>query len=266
MICTGCSFELSEAGLTTIQPVDCPSCGKTLQLPSQAQNSSLEIFWNYWIDLQQILTQPKAFFSHMPIRGGYVHPLAFALITHWFASSIAFLWSLLLGHSPLKFLQNWIQETTSFNSLNSLPLNLLGSQSRQQIIDWFFGVGPVILDPFVNLFGILISSIFIYAGARIFITLSVNNEPKEITYESIFRILCFGMSPSILSIVPVAGVILSKLGIFVITVIGLKTVYKIGTSRAITVYLFPKLLFLGIIGIGFLVLMIAFFRLFSFSF
>ena len=120
---------------------------------------------------------------------------------------------------------------------------------RDQLLRWFWGVGSVIADPFLTLASILLTSIFVFAGARILVPTDQTYR-SEITYESAVRVVAYGMTPAILAAVPFVGPAVAYLGVLIVTVIAARELYRISTGRAIFVALFPKFLFLGIILTG----------------
>jgi len=263
MKCPRCGLDVTEAGLTHIQPVECPSCGKRLTRPRPKWDTGLSVIRNYFSDVWQILTHPTLFFRHMPLTGGIAQPLAFALVTHWLGSALSFLWHLIIGGTLAKSVQSWMQMS---EDIDHIGRNAQMIQARDRIIEWFFGAGPVILDPFLTLFSILATSFLVFLGARILVAPGKKGHPTEITFESAVRIVAFGLTPSILAAVPILGGFLSSLGVMIVTIIGAKEVYKIGTGRAIAVALFPKLLFFGIIGMGLLFFVLVVFKLFTSAF
>src|SRR5205807_1717824 len=106
-----CGVKIPESGLTTVEPVECSSCGYLFRFHKRAPSTHLgqdfEIVRNYFSDIFQIMTRPSSFFQHMPLRGGLSRPLGFALVTHWLGRSIEYLWHLLIGGSLFQYLQTW---------------------------------------------------------------------------------------------------------------------------------------------------------------
>jgi hypothetical protein len=230
--------------------------------PNRGRGSPIEVVKNYFSDLWKILAHPKLFFRHMPLKGGITHPLAFALVTHWIGSSFNFVWRLWYGNTLQRSIQNWLQMTNG----TTRHFGDLESSARDKIVEWIFGVGPVVIDPFFTLVSILFTSFFVFLGARILVSPGKNGHPDEITYESAVRIICFGTAPAILSFFPFVGPFVSSFYGIVITIIGAKEAYRIGSGRAIVVALFPKFLFLGIMTTVIAMIVFAAFKLFSLAF
>ena len=86
---------------------------------------------------------------------------------------------------------------------------------------------------------------------------------QEITYESAVRVVCFGLTPAILAMLPLFGGFVSAICVVIVTVIGAREVYRTTTGRAVVIALFPKLLFLGVLGIGLFVLLLAAVKFFA---
>jgi len=257
--CTRCGFKLpsrlSQVESTTIQPAECPTCGARIRPKNGHPKTGLTLIRNYFKDLWQILTQPALFFRHMPIHGGMSRPLVFALVTHWLGAAIGFLWDLLFGGSFYQILHKaykMSQQSSDFDAPHSFS-------------EWFLGTGQIVADPFFTLFKIGVASLFVFVAARILVSPSTDGHPKEINFESAVKIICFGMTPSIFSVIPLIGGVLSTLGMLVISSIGAKEVYKIDPGKAIVIALFPKLIFVGIIGMGLLFFAFTIMKLLAFS-
>jgi hypothetical protein len=206
--------------------------------------------YEYFRSLYEIIFKPVRFFKRMPLTGGVSGPLAFALITHWMGSALEYLWRSIIGQRFANLFNDMFQVASDVADVDHPGRGAAIVEIREQLTHWFWGTGSVIADPFITLAAILFTSLFVFIGARILITPGKNETPREITFESALRIVCFGLSPAILAAFPFAGGVISKLWVAVVTIIGAKTVYKIGTGRAIVVALFPKLLFVGIFLTG----------------
>lgn len=248
--CPRCGVKIPEEGITSIEPIICTTCGYTL--PPTMKERGKGLIRNYFKDLWQILANPQSFFRHLPHQGGMSKPLGFALVTHWIGSAMSFLWQLLFGGSFLAIVQSWFGADLSQIDYPGHIVEL--SQMKHRFFEWFTGVGPVIADPFFTLASILLSSFLIFIAARIFVPA---HSRISVTYETAVRISCYGLTPAILSALPILGGIVSSVYILVVTVIGTKEVYKISTGRALVIALFPKLIIPGIIGTGLLLFIIA---------
>lgn len=260
--CLRCGFNVSEAELTSVQPLECPTCGNSLSQPSHAVETGLGIIQDYFVDLWRIISQPRLFFKHLPVSGGLAKPLCFALVTHWLGAALAFIWRTLFGGSLWQIIQNLFRTSDEVIEIEATRHSYLW-EARDKITNWFLGAGPVVLDPFLTLLTILGTSFLVFIGARLLISPGKDGQREEITYESAARVICFGMSPAIFSAFPFIGGILAQFGVLFVTIIGVKEVYRIDTGRSIVIALFPKLIFIGIIGVGLILFAFTLFRFFS---
>ena len=197
---------------------------------------------NYFSLLWKIISRPTVFFRTLgadPTSFSLSFALSFAIITRWLGASMGFIWTQFIGDVTALF-------ESSIPS--GMPV-LLPPMFKERMAEWFLGVGPVILDPFLTLLSLLFTSLIIFAGARILITPG-EDHPEKISYETVLKVLCFGTAPAIFAALPLFGAPLARFCTLIATVIGFKTVYRIGTGRALMVFLFPNLLFIGIIGVG----------------
>lgn len=246
----------------------CPACGVPVGASARASEPSTSILRSYFSDVWLILTKPSSFFRKLPLSGGLGGPLAFALVTHWIGKAGAFLWHSAIGggltrfaNRFLKMAGDWdIDHPGRFGGGNSVWL----WDPQSPFGTWLFGMGSVVIDPFVTLFSILFTSAFVFAGARIFVSPgqepghsvsgAAPGRPLEITYESAVRLVCFGMTPSILAGLPLFGWGLSSLLTIIVTVIGAKEIYRVGAGRAIVIALFPRILLVSFFLLGFVLI------------
>lgn len=253
--CNRCGNSIPDSGLESLKPTSCPHCGNALVRARPPGQAAWNLIRNFFFDVWQIITEPTAFFRRMPTTGGYTGPLAFALICHWLGTSISYLWKLSIAQTVLEFTTHLFQIAGEVMEVDSPGRGTQFIEFRDKIVQWLMGAGPVVADPFFTLFAILFTSVLIYVGARI-LTPSYSKENKSsynaVTYESVVRIVCFGTTPAILAAIPIFGGFISSLCTLIVTVVGVREVYKVSTFRALIIALFPKLLFVGIIGMGLL--------------
>jgi hypothetical protein len=254
--CPHCGLNFPEAEIGTEQPTICPSCGKPRFSQPAKLESGLVLIKNYFLALSCILTQPTKFFSELAPSNKIAGPLAFALVTHWLGSAFAYLWHLLIGGSLHGYLQDMIMRAG-----NSIQIDTPGHAEqlmhlREQLMSWFLSTGSIVADPFFTMISILYTSFFVYIGARILV-------PPKVTvnYASAVRIVCYGMTPAILAAVPALGGFIASFYTVIVTIIGAREVYRIGTTRATVVALFPKLLFIGMLLFGFLFFAVSIFQM-----
>jgi hypothetical protein len=261
--CPRCGVKIDDDGLTSMEPVSCPTCGYSIQNKASGKSSiqGTEIIKNYFSDIWKILVHPQSFFRHMPVSGGIAKPLTFALVTHWLGSALGFIWNISLGGSIFTLVQKWLEEDISNVDYPGRNVEILAIKTK--VMQWVTGAGPVIADPFFTLVSIFFTSFLLFLGVRIFVT---SDRPGEITFETSLRIICFGMTASILSVIPLMGSMVATFYALILTVIGVKEVYRISTGRALVIALFPKLVIPGIIGLGFLIMVIGFIKFIMTSF
>lgn len=202
----------------------------------------------YFDDLWRIIRHPKVFFRNMPTHGGLSGPLTFALVTHWLSASFTYLWNLALGIGKTGGILNWIMNSINDSTIHSDGRAQMMLEFKERTLQWLGSAGSVLLDPFFTLSGLLFSSFFVFIGARILID-SKPDRPS-VRFETICRILCFSASPAILAALPWVGPIFATFGVLIVTVLGIREVFQVRTRRAITVAVFPKLMFFGIIFMG----------------
>lgn len=236
-----------------------------------SSKAPLHMIQNYGRDVFTLLKTPSAFFKQMPVTGGLSRPLAFALVNHWLGSALAFFWAETSdpARGILGGLARWFQSFISQhfgkdNDLSFLPMAQEGKswfQSRDQWLNWYSGMESVLIDPFFTLASILFSSVFVFIGARLLVSPPRAGHLQEVTYESTVRILCFGLTPSLLLGIPYLGGVLSSFFCVIFTLIGAREVYRVTSTRALFIVLFPKLIFFGIIGLGLVIIALIAFKM-----
>jgi hypothetical protein len=215
---------------------------------------------NYFRMMGEILLHPAEFFRKMPLRGGMTGPLGYALITHWLGTTLGLSSRLWINTTVSQWLQNLFSSVNPSSQIDYLGPVAQNFQIKQRIFSWFFGVGPTLLDPFYCLFSTLWAALFVYVGARILVSPATDDHPQEITFESALRITCYSLTPSILLAVPLGGPFIGPLYGSILTIIGVREVYRVGTGRSLIIALFPKLLFFGIIIGGILAILLLGFK------
>ena len=260
--CQNCGFTqvaglARDAALAAGDP--CPSCGLTLEVRAKSRTEhGLDSLKDYLQTLKEIHFSPDEFFKKMPEVGGLGRPLAFALITHWVAAAVGFLWVSAFGSSlmhPLVWLSRFGKLSQMSDTIDYPGRGAQLADLQSRLVSWFWGAGSIIADPFMTLATILFTSFLVYLGARILVP------NRRVTYESAARIISYGMAPSILGSVPILGAAVSGLWILVATVAGARQTYQIGSTRAIIIVLFPKLIFLAIFFAIFLTIVMIFFQM-----
>lgn len=210
----------------------------------------MKVIRQYFKALWEIHVHPARYFRRVPTQGGIQGVLAFALVTHWLASALQYLWT----HA----LEGLLTQESSelFGVLGDVAeIDHPGRAQKlhelyEQVSHWLWGIGAVIIDPFKTLLLLFFTSFFVYIGARILVTPGSGGSPAEIRFETALKVVALGSSPVILSAIPGFGPALAIVGAIFVTVIAAKEMYRIDYGRAVAVALFPKLLFLGIIVSG----------------
>ncbi len=190
-------------------------------------------FQTYIHRLKKILTDPTGSFHSLPVSHKPSSALAFALVTNWAASLLSFFWSSLFGAAFLERIMSYAQLS-----------NVRGGHA---ILSWFMGMGSVLLDPFITLISVVFTSFMVFLGAKLIISPETQSAPRAVTFESTLKVICYGMTPMILSAIPVVGGVASGIGVFAYTIIGIKEYYRTSTGRSVFVVLFPKLIFLVVV-------------------
>ncbi len=219
----------------------------------------MNLISEYFQKIRFILFNPTLFYRQLPRTGGLSGPLAFALTTHWVGAALSYLWRLTTPSSPFGFqriFEGWRTYPTIDQPGRNVPWNQFGSH----LMDYFFGVTSVITDPFVTLFSLLFSALFIFIGARLLVPSGKEGTLSEVTYESAIRILCYGTAPALFAAVPFFGHGIAWFYSWYVTLIGVKEVYRVSTGNAIVITLFPNLLLLGILMVGLMILSFFFFQ------
>ncbi len=207
---------------------------------------SLNPVLSYFLTLKKILTRPTLFFKELKRPPGVVGPLFFGIVTNWFATALEYTWFTgLRGFFGTRL-------TEIFRALDkSSEIDSSGQASallamREKVVDWMFGVGSILIDPFKTCAQILALSFFVWVGARIFAKISVDSE-ERLSYESAVSIVGYSMAASLFKGVPIVGGLIAGIFIASIAIIGARETYRVSSGRAVVIALFPTLLFWAVI-------------------
>lgn len=209
--------------------------------PHYEAPAGVEFVQGYFRSLFKILFHPVDFFRNQPLDGGFSRPLAFALITHWLGTGVEFLWNSGLGLISVPTWKRAFDRFGGGNDIEALGRIPWFHQTQELVMKWFWGTGSVIADPFITAGRLLISAVFIYIGATLLIDPRKSGRDR-IRYSAVLSILCFATSATLFKIVPWMGAPIALFYGFVLSVIGIKQCFRIGTGRSLAVVLFPKLL------------------------
>lgn len=206
----------------------------------------------YFIDLKDLLTRPTFFFRNLERPVNPASPLFFGIVTSWIGAALEYLWYVGFGkffESRIEDILRALEKTSEIDSSGQTETMLM---MREKFVNWVFGMGSVLIDPFKTCVKILFLSFFVWIAARIFGNLSSKEsdvEPLEdrFRYENAVAIVGYAMAATIFKGIPVVGGLISGTFIVVLSVIGAQEIYRVGSGRAIVIALFPSLLFWGLI-------------------
>ena len=245
--------ECPQCGLKFTSGPECPNCSHRVELTSSFGARPTDLIQNYLHDVKTILLSPARFFHDLPLNGGLSRPLTFALVTHWIGSAFRYLWGQFTANGLEKVANKYMHFSMSGADIDSPARFNQWMQAQQKIShllwSWMWGAGSIILDPFTTIVMIFLSSLFVFVGARLFVN---SSRQADVTYESVVRLVAYGMTPGIVAVFPFLGSLLAPLYVIVVTIIGAREMFRISNGRAALVALFPKLLFIGIIAMGIL--------------
>jgi hypothetical protein len=261
-LCRYCGWQAPE-GYTDDR---CHVCGRPLGSSASPWETGTAPIKRYFGDIWQISTNPSTFFRRMPLSGGVSWPLAFALITHWVGTAIEYLWRASLGGRLARHIGDIFKIMGDVADVDHPGRSDAMNQIKNQVIHWFWGAGSVVVDPFLTIISVLFTSLLVFIGARILVTPGKNGSPREITFESALRIICFGMAPAVFAGIPLAGGVIASLWVLLVTIVGAKVVFSVGYLRAGIIVLFPKLLFVSTLLFGLMFLAVAVLKLLASAF
>jgi hypothetical protein len=209
----------------------------------------------YFGKIRKILFSPQEFFASLPPRESLGQVLAFALITHWVGSAIAFL--IHMGAGVDKTIMRMVEMLYRDNpgALDQLRQNA----DYSRFMTWFQGVGAIVLDPFFVLLILLFSSVVLFVFVRLLI--SENDElgaPRELSFENCMRIASYALTAELFRVIPFVGAMIAWVYGIVLSILGVSALFRVTGGRATAVVLLPKLVlglffFILLLGIVFLV-------------
>ena len=172
--------------------------------------------------IRGVLLEPTKAFSAMPITGGLGAPLFFFVLVGSIGGLAGFVYQAVL---------NSINPSSS--PQDAAMMALLGSTA---VIGGSIMVMPILLAAVAFITSALIHLALMVVGAA--------NRPFEAT----FRVVCYsGGATAVLQLLPVCGALAATIWNFIVVVIGISAVHKIGTGRAAVAVLLPTILCCGLI-------------------
>jgi hypothetical protein len=215
--CSFCGHDLDKSSAedsAEFHPPQNPPINQDSYCPWEDQDN-LGLMDGLFQTLKSSLFTPQEFFSRLPIEGGFLTPLLYALIVETFGSLVSYMWAFSLDRSllgPTKLPGFWI--------------TLLGV-----LVPMF-----VFLHVVVSAFVLHISLFLIAAAKR--------------DFEATFRVVSYSSGPNLFSAVPVIGGAVAVIWQTYLIVVGFREVHGVTTARALAAVLLPIILCCGLILTG----------------
>ena len=150
------------------------------------------------------LITPADFFSRLPIRGGFLSPLLYALIMGTLGAMIGSIWGFVFDN----------------------PLLIQAARSANLTILVGVFIPIVVLVAIIVSAALLHGSLFLLGGARE-------------DFEATFRVVCYSEVTQLLNIVPVIGSVVGLIWRVYLLTVGLREVHRISTGKAFMGVLLP---------------------------
>ncbi len=171
--------------------------------------------------LKEALFHPTDFFRKMPIAGGLVDPLMYAMIIGMAGLMFFYFWDILL-HAPLqRFMSPELRAASERSLFSTLGASFAAVLTPFLLILWLFVVS-----------GMLHLFLLIVGGAKA-------------GFEATFRVVSYGLSPFVFLIVPMCGMPITWLWSMTLAIIGLKEAHEISGGKAAAAVLFPLIFCCG---------------------
>ncbi len=215
--CSFCGHDLDKPGIggsTEFNPPKDLSIDQDRYCPWEDQDN-LGFMDSLLQTLKSSLFAPQEFFSKLPIEGGFLTPLLYALIVETFGTLVSYAWAFSLDHS--------LFGTTKLSGFWIILLGVLVPML-------------VFLHVIVSAF-VLHISLFLIAGAK-----------RD--FEATFRVVCYSSGPDLFSAVPVVGGAVALVWQLYLVTVGLREVHGITTARALTAVFLPLIVCCGLILTG----------------
>ncbi len=172
--------------------------------------------------IRAVLLEPSKAFSAMPITGGLGAPLFFFVLVGSVGGLAGFVYQAVLNSI-----------NPSSTPQDAAMMALLGSTA---VIG-----GSIMVMP------ILLAAVAFITSAMIHLALMVLGGANR-PFEATFRVVCYsGGATAVLQLLPVCGAFAATIWNFIVVVLGISAVHKIGTGRAAVAVMLPTLLCCGLI-------------------
>ncbi len=210
----------------------CPYCGAEVpgvpgywqaSEPGEAnspwdEREKLGAFTAYVQTWRMVMSRPSEFFAKMPVSGGLLGALLYALITGTLGGLASLFWQVILpGRNP-------VLET------------ILASQglTESQVMS-----AAVFLAPFA-----VIVQTFVWAAILHLMIVLLAGGGRG--FEATFRVVSFATTPQLLAVIPICGGLIASFWSFALVIIGLRETHRISGAVATLAALIPvvSLLFL----------------------
>ncbi len=173
---------------------------------------------------QRVLTAPAAFFRSMPVTGGIVSPLLYAVIIGYAGIVISAIYDFVL-ESVMG------SAFTRFGGGGSEAIAGLAPYMQGGIA---FAV-KLILGPVMVLVGL-----FVMSGLVHLALMALGGAARG--FEGTFRVACYSEAAALLNIIPVCGSVLAAIAMIVLMIIGISEAHGVTRGRAAAAVLLPIIL------------------------
>lgn len=167
------------------------------------------------------LFEPERFFAAIDREGALARPLLYFLVVAAVFGFFSLLW------------QTVIQTT--------IGLPMAGRGEAELLLSFF-------ITPFAFLLFLVVGGTAVHLGARL-----LGQGPRSV--KATYRVLCYAVSPLLLTVVPVVGNLVAPGWSLVVVVLGIRETHRLNTGRAVIAVLAPLAFF--VLGLLFL-LVVAF--------
>ena len=172
--------------------------------------------------IRNVLLEPSKSFAAMPLTGGLGAPLFFFVLVGSIGGLAGFFYQAVLN-----------SVNTSATPQEQAMMAMLGSTA---VIGGSIMIMPVLLAAVAFVTSALIHLALMLVGGA--------NRPFEAT----FRVVCYsGGATAVLQLLPVCGAFAATIWNFIIMVLGISAVHKIGAGRAAVAVLLPTLVCCGLL-------------------
>jgi hypothetical protein len=205
----------TEAGSTV------PALPATEGIPWE-RRAEIGFFPGLFETIRTVLLEPSKAFAAMPLTGGLGAPLFFFVLVGSLGGLAGFVYQAVL------------------NSINP------AATPQEQAMMAMFGSAAVIGGS-IMIMPILLAAVAFITSALIHLALMILGGANR-PFEATFRVVCYsGGATAVLQLLPVCGAFAATIWNFVIMVIGISAVHKIGAGRAAVAVLLPTLVCCGLI-------------------